>query len=68
MKKIINVQTGEIIERELNPEELAQQKIDLLETQSREQTAANEEAAKTSAINKLNELGLTVEDLKALGL
>jgi hypothetical protein len=72
MKKIINCETGEVLERELNAEELSQQEID--ETAIVAQFAikqAEEEAkavAKATAQAKLAALGLTVEDLQALGL
>jgi hypothetical protein len=72
MKKVINVETGEVIERELNAEEIAQQVAD--EAKSAEDLAklleeeAPKEAAKAAAQAKLAALGLTVSDLEALGL
>ena len=72
MKKIINCTTGQEIERELNAEELAQQAIDGAEALAIKQTyqaeAEARAAAKTVAQAKLAALGLTVEDLQALGL
>jgi len=72
MKKIINVETGEVIERELNAEELAQQEIDEANFLAAKAIAdAETEAkaqAKAEAEAKLAALGLTTEDLKALGL
>jgi hypothetical protein len=66
--KIHNLETGEIIERQMNAEELAQRKEENLKNANRLalQTKANE--AKIAAQNKLEALGLTVDDLKALGL
>ena len=72
MKKIINVETGEIIERELNEDELAQQVIDEAEYLERKQfliaEAEAKATAKEAAQSKLAALGLTGEDLTALGL
>lgn len=63
MKKIINVETGEVIERELNAEELAQQEIDEVNAK-KEQAELAQKAAEKEAI--LNRLGLTAEELKVL--
>ena len=72
MKKIINVETGEVIERELNAEEIAQQEIDEIKSAEKLAKQLQEEApqieAKAAAEGKLAALGLTTEDLKALGL
>lgn len=72
MKKIINVETGEVIERELNAEELAQQEIDeanFLAAKAIADAEAEAKAqAKADAEAKLAALGLTTENLKALGL
>jgi hypothetical protein len=72
MKKIIDCETGEVIERELTDEEIAQREIDNTESAARaEAIAAATEAraeAKAAAEAKLATLGLTVEDLQALGL
>jgi hypothetical protein len=72
MKRIINVETGEVIERELNAEELAQQEIDEAEyLEGKQFLIAEAEAkaeAKEAAQAKLEALGLTAEDLIALGL
>lgn len=62
----INGETGEVIERPLNEQEL----LDLDE--ARELADANEAAtaakqvARESALNKLAELGLTAEEIAAL--
>lgn len=65
MKTIVNVETGEVTERELNAEELAQQAIDEKASAARDAEKAKAEAAKSAVLDKL---GLTADDLKALGL
>jgi hypothetical protein len=66
--KIHNVETGEVIERDMTKDEIAHLKF------VREQGDADELAkeqlliAKASAQAKLEALGLTTDDLKALGL
>jgi len=63
MKKIINCDSGEIIERELNADELAQQEIDeakYLELKALE----NERDAQRQAI--LEKLGLSAEEAQIL--
>lgn len=64
MKKIIvNCETGEIVERELNEEELAQYEADKLAAE----LEASKEAAKTAARQAiLDRLGLTEEEAKLL--
>jgi len=67
-----NCETGEVIERELTEAEIEQRQIDATNEMNRSkqladaQTAA--ETAKAAAQAKLTALGLTVDDLKALGL
>lgn len=68
MIKIVNVETGEVIERELNAEELKQQEIDTLADEARKAELQAKADAKTAAQAKLAALGLTVGDLTALGL
>ncbi len=65
--KIHNTETGEIIEREMNAEEYD---IYQLSIGSRKLTTEEIQAqtAKEAAQAKLAALGLTTEDLKALGL
>ena len=68
MKTIVNCETGEVVEREFTAEEYAQWEIDTenqLAIRAEEQAKAN---AKSAAQAKLAALGLTVEDLQALGL
>jgi hypothetical protein len=65
MIRIHNADTGEVIDREMTDDELAQYQAHnatLAELQN------EAEAAKTAAETKLTALGLTIADLKALGL
>ena len=68
MITIHNTETGEIVVRELTKDELAQQKIDADNALSLAQLHENQNLAKEAALTKLQSLGLTLEDLKALGL
>jgi hypothetical protein len=65
MIKIHNAATGEVIEREMTPDELAQLTNERANAAER---IATKEEAKASAEAKLQALGLTADDLKALGL
>jgi len=69
MKKIIATPNG-IQEIELTAEEIAQKEIDnanaIAEKQAKETDKAQKEANKESAQTKLQELGLTTEEIKAL--
>jgi hypothetical protein len=71
-KLIVNVETGETIERELNAEEIAQQEIDEAAFNARkairDAEAQAKAQAKATAEGKLAALGLTTDDLRALGL
>jgi hypothetical protein len=62
----INGETGEVIERPLNEQEL----LDLEEAKeladANEAATAAKQAARESALNKLAELGLTAEEIAAL--
>ena len=61
--KIHNIETGEIVEREMNPEELAQYEID--ETKRLAALASAEaKAAQKAAL--LDRLGITAEEAKLL--
>jgi hypothetical protein len=64
-KRIHNVETGEVVDIELTDAEIEQleQDDELLAAKR-----ATEIAKKNAAVAKLAELGLTVEDLTALGL
>jgi hypothetical protein len=69
---IHNAETGEIIVRELNAQELAQLKEDeknlQIEATRLAEAEAAKAAAKAQAEAKLEALGLTTDDLKALGI
>jgi hypothetical protein len=69
-KPIVRIYTapGEFIDREMNNDEFAQYKIDQAEYQAKEAEAEAKATAKANAQAKLAALGLTVEDLQALGL
>jgi len=66
----INCTTGEVIERPLNSEEIAQREADIAtfaaEQAEREAELASKAAAKASAEAKLTALGLTPEEIAAL--
>jgi dihydroxyacid dehydratase/phosphogluconate dehydratase len=66
--KIHNVETGEIIERDLTAEEIKQSIADEESSKKRQESFAAAEAEKVTAQAKLAALGLTADDLKALGL
>lgn len=68
MKTILNLETGEILERELTAEELNQQEIDEQIAATKAVQKEEKEAARQAAIAKLAALGLTTDDLAALGL
>ena len=66
----VNCTTGEVIERPLTAEEIAQREVDAAahaaELAEREATEAAALAAKESAQAKLAALGLTAEEIAAL--
>jgi hypothetical protein len=67
MKKIINCETGEVVERELNAEEIAQQEIDETSWIEKETAKAVEQQVKENAKSVLlNRLGITAEEAKLL--
>ena len=68
MIKSHNATTGEVIEREMNDDEFAQLEIDIANEQTRQAEAEAKATTKAAAQAKLAALGLTVEDLQALGL
>ena len=67
MIRIHNAETNEIIDREMNDDEFAQYEIDQKNYLAKEGEAEKLSLAKTAALNKLTALGLTIEDLRALG-
>ena len=60
--------TGETIERPMNADELAQWELDKAESEAKKQAEAEKATAKAAAETKLAALGLTADDLRALGL
>lgn len=66
--RIHNIETDEVIDREMNAAEFAQYQIDQEIEKQRQAEAEAKAEAKASAQGKLAALGLTVEDLQALGL
>lgn len=66
MKTIINCETGEILERELNAEEIKQQSADEKEYAKAQKVEADKLAAKQSAQAKLAALGLTEEEVASI--
>ena len=62
-KLIINCETGETTQRELNAEELAQQSIDVANSEAK-QAEANAKAAQRQAL--LTRLGITEEEARIL--
>lgn len=67
MKKIVNCETGEVIERELTDEEIAQQNKDEAESNAKQLEEKKEAEAKAAARQTiLDRLGLTEEEAKLL--
>ena len=66
--KLHNAETGEILEREMNADELAQWEADNANRVIKRAAQAEADTAKAAAQAKLAALGLTTDDLKALGL
>lgn len=66
--RIHNTETDEIIDREMTDAEFAKYQADVAEAEAKAAEAEAKAAAKASAHAKLEALGLTVEDLTALGL
>jgi hypothetical protein len=66
--KIHNAETGEVVEREMNADEL--EKLEKVQTEAakRAEFLAAQAEKKAAAEAKLEGLGLTADDLKALGL
>jgi len=66
--KIVNLETGKETVREMNDEEFANYQSDVARYEAKIKAQAEAEAAKVAAKAKLAALGLTADDLKALGL
>ena len=65
---IHNIETNEIIVREMNDKELAQFEQDGLDYEQEKLAVIQADAKKAAAEAKLAALGLDADDLKALGL
>ena len=68
MVRIHNTETNEVVDREMNNNEFAQYKEDQAAQAIAETIAQAKAQAKATAQSKLATLGLTLEDLQALGL
>jgi hypothetical protein len=66
--RIHNMATDEVIDREMTDAEFAEYKKQQAEGVAMAKAKDEAEAAKASAQSKLEALGLTADDLKALGL
>ena len=66
--KIVNCETGEEIVRDANADEIAQMELDAANAAARKAEAEAKAIAKAAAEGKLAALGLTTDDLRALGL
>lgn len=68
----VNIETGEIVLRDMTEDEIAKHNSDLQAEQMRiaeiEASKIEADAKKTAALEKLAALGLEIDDLKALGL
>ena len=71
-RPIVRIKTGaeidQFIDREMNDEEFAQYEIDQANAILRKTELEAKATAKTTAESKLAALGLTTDDLRALGL
>ena len=65
---ILDAQTGEEVTREMNAAEFSQYEADQAEAQAQIGKAELKVQAKAAAEGKLAALGLTTDDLRALGL
>ena len=63
MKTIHDLETNEVIVREMTAEEVAQYNADMAQEQARKQAVLDKEAAKQAVLTKL---GLTAEEVAAL--
>jgi phosphopantetheinyl transferase (holo-ACP synthase) len=62
-KLIVNVETGEVIERKMNAKELAQWEADKAAAEAQAAEAAAKEAARQALLDKL---GITADEAKLL--
>ena len=65
-RTISDAATGQVVERELTADELAQQEADAIAHAEHETAVAAREAARQSGIDKLTALGLTVDEVSAI--
>ena len=63
MKRIINCETGEVIDRELNDDELKQEKIDWANLKKLQKEAEEKDKARQAIADRI---GLTADELKIL--
>lgn len=68
IEQIVNIETGEVIEKPYSKEQLAEVEAAQAEAAARAEAQAQAEAKRQSALAKLAALGLEEDDLKALGL
>ncbi len=68
MIRIHNLETDEIIDREMTDAEFAQYQLDKAKFEETAKAEQDKAIAKAAAEAKLEALGLTSDDLKALGL
>ena len=68
MIRIHNAETQEVVDREMTAEELQEWQVSQARQEAKALAEAEAEAAKAVAQAKLAALGLTTDDLKALGL
>ncbi len=68
MVRIHNTETNEVIDREMNDAEYEQYLKDVAKEETRLAEAEAKAEAKAAAEGKLAALGLTTDDLRALGL
>lgn len=68
----IDAATGEVVERDFTPEEMAQREADQAAAQAAAAAAAAAQAqrdqAALSGVQKLRDLGLTDDEIRALGV
>lgn len=67
-EKIVNATTGQVTWRDYTPQEVAEVEAAQAEATARAQAEVEAEAKREAALSKLAALGLTADDLKALGL
>lgn len=65
---VVDALTGESYERDLTPDEILQRAKDVEASERWNQQQILLEEKKKAALSKLEALGLTTDDLKALGL